>query len=185
MVPEWQEAYMDYNYLKTLLKEVKSFKQINKPPAMQTLYRSFSGLTHFARHCHPTSSSDFTAMETQPIVVNTVQKNGNLSYETMFLLLGEHGAEYELVFFKRLDDEFNKVNQFYRSKVEQVMSLATSLNKQMDALISFRVKVQSPQYLFGSTAEMTSISIDHETSSVAMATSLSRASSKCFIFYSQ
>jgi SPX domain protein involved in polyphosphate accumulation len=27
MVPEWQEAYMNYNHLKTLLKEIQQFRQ--------------------------------------------------------------------------------------------------------------------------------------------------------------
>ncbi|KAJ0095397.1 hypothetical protein Patl1_16790 [Pistacia atlantica] len=27
MVPEWQEAYMHYDYLKTLLKDIQRFKQ--------------------------------------------------------------------------------------------------------------------------------------------------------------
>jgi hypothetical protein len=47
MVPEWQEAYIDYNYLKTLLKEIQRFKQRNRPPATPaglkqkaTLYRA-------------------------------------------------------------------------------------------------------------------------------------------------
>ena len=183
MVPEWEEAYMDYNYLKKILKEVESFKQINKPPAaharlkrMQTLCRAFSGLTHFGRLDHPVTSSE-SAMESQPILVNSVEENGHAGYETMFLMLGEQGAEYELVYFRRLDDEFNKVNQFYRSKVEEVMTEAASLNKQMDALIAFRVKVENPQCLFGSPAEMTSISADHATSSLATTPSSSRASS--------
>ena len=52
MVPEWQEAYMDYNLLKTLLKEIQRFKLRNKPSPTPsglrrklTLYRAFSGLT--------------------------------------------------------------------------------------------------------------------------------------------
>lgn len=192
MVPEWQEAYMDYDYLKTLLKEVDRFKQINKPPAtpsrlkrMQTLYRAFSGLTHFPRHAHPASSSESAAMENQPILVNTVEQNGDAGYQTMFLMLGEQGAEYELVYFRRLDDEFNKVNQFYKSKVEQVMIEAASLNKQMDVLIAFRVKVENPEYLFGNTIEMTDISTDHGTSPAAVAApSQPRASSKCFTYFS-
>ena len=78
-------------------------------------------------------------MESQPILVNSVEENGHAGYETMFLTLAEQGAEYELVYFRRLDDKFNKVNQFYRSKVEEVMTEAASLNKQMDALIAFGV----------------------------------------------
>lgn len=57
MVPEWQEAYIPYDYLKTLLKEIIKLKQKTNPPPPQhhavsteglsrkmTLYRAFSGL---------------------------------------------------------------------------------------------------------------------------------------------
>uniref|UniRef100_F6HDA7 Phosphate transporter PHO1-like 3 n=2 Tax=Vitis vinifera TaxID=29760 RepID=F6HDA7_VITVI len=174
MVPEWQEAYMDYNLLKALLKEVERFKLRNKPPATParlmrklTLYRAFSGLTHFARNGHPTTSSE-SDVESQAILVNSVEENGSAGYETTFLMLGEEGAEYELVYFRRLDDEFNKVNKFYRSKVEEVMTEAASLNKQMDALIAFRVKVENPQGLFDRSAEMTRLSMDVATSTAAL-----------------
>ncbi|KAI5352721.1 hypothetical protein L3X38_005613 [Prunus dulcis] len=62
MVPEWQQAYMDYDYLKSLLKEIQRSKQRHKtPPAATTLcshrlkrrltlYRAFSGLTLQSRH---------------------------------------------------------------------------------------------------------------------------------------
>lgn len=33
MVPEWQEAYMDYEYLKALLKEIQRFKGRNRAAA--------------------------------------------------------------------------------------------------------------------------------------------------------
>ncbi|KAF6171794.1 hypothetical protein GIB67_007315 [Kingdonia uniflora] len=49
MVPEWQEAYMNYNYLKTTLKDISFSK---KPQTSDvslkrngSLYRAFSGLT--------------------------------------------------------------------------------------------------------------------------------------------
>ncbi|XP_059592733.1 phosphate transporter PHO1 homolog 3 [Vitis vinifera] len=185
MVPEWQEAYMDYNFLKTLLKEVERFKQGSKPPATParlkrklTLHRAFSGLTHFARNGHPTCSSE-SDIESQAILVHSVERNGFAGYETTFLKLGEEGAEYELVYFRRLDDELNKVDKFYRSKVEELMIEAASLNKQMDALIAFRVKVENPQGLFDSSAEMNHLSMDVATSAAATTPSRARASSKC------
>ncbi|RZC57157.1 hypothetical protein C5167_004461 [Papaver somniferum] len=64
-------------------------------------------------------------------------------YETK-LLKPEGGGEYELAFFKRLDEEFNEVNNFYKGKVDKVMNEAAVLTKQMDALVAFRVKVEHP-----------------------------------------
>ncbi|RVW77968.1 Phosphate transporter PHO1-like 3 [Vitis vinifera] len=147
MVPEWQDAYMDYSFLKTLLKEVQRFKQRNRPPVTpnrglkrkMTLYRAFSGLT---RHNSPPSPSE-SDIESQVILVNSVRRDGDgsESYETKFLM----------------------------SKVEEVMKEAALLNKQMDAFIAFRLKVENPQGWFDRSAELTRISNDVATSTATLA----------------
>ncbi|MCL7049887.1 hypothetical protein MKW94_025853 [Papaver nudicaule] len=91
-------------------------------------------------------------------------------YETKFLMSDEEGGEHELRFFKRLDEEFNKVNKFYKDKVDQVMNEAAMLTKQMDALIAFRVKIDDPdqakfEQLCNEIAESaTRFSVSSETS---------------------
>ncbi|MBA0837731.1 hypothetical protein Goarm_009867, partial [Gossypium armourianum] len=173
MVPEWQDAYMDYEYLKTLLKEIQSFKHRTKPPSTGlkrklTLYRAFSGLTQ-KNHHNPTSPSSASPdIESQPILVNSVQRNGSESYETTFLMSSDEGGEYELVYFRRLDDELNKVNKFYKDKVEEVMKEANVLNKQMDALIAFRIKVENPPMNFDRSVEMTRLASDIAVSTASL-----------------
>ncbi|KAK8655831.1 hypothetical protein V6N13_108397 [Hibiscus sabdariffa] len=179
MVPEWKEAYMDYAYLKTLLKELQRFKHGTKPPAAPglkrklTLYRAFSGLTLRHHHVHnPTSPSSPDDIESQSILVNSVDRNGSQSYETTFLKLSEEGGEYELVYFRRLDDEFNKVDKFYKAKMEDVMKEADVLNKQMDALIAFRIKVENPPGIhFNRSVEMTRLASDIAASAAALSAS--------------
>ncbi|KAB2031722.1 hypothetical protein ES319_D05G324800v1 [Gossypium barbadense] len=173
MVPEWQDAYVDYEYLKTLLKEIQSFKHRTKPPSTGlkrklTLYRAFSGLTQ-KNHHNPTSPSSASPdIESQPILVNSVQRNGSESYETTFLMSSDEGGEYELVYFRRLDDELNKVNKFYKDKVEEVMKEANVLNKQMDALIAFRIKVENPPVNFDRSVEMTRLASDIAVSTASL-----------------
>ncbi|WOH16409.1 hypothetical protein DCAR_0935962 [Daucus carota subsp. sativus] len=181
MVPEWQGAYMDYAYLKTLLKEIHLFKFKTKPPQSTTnaqgltrrltLYRAFSGLTQ--RITSPGISSNTNDIESQPILVNSVKKSdGEFGLETMFLMTGDEGGEYELVYFRRLDDEFNKVIKFYRGKVDEVMKEAAVLNKQMDALIAFRIKVDDPHYEWPDSArEMTRLASDVAASTASLAAS--------------
>ncbi|KAE8719793.1 Phosphate transporter PHO1-like protein 5 [Hibiscus syriacus] len=178
MVPEWQDAYMDYVYLKTLLKELHRFKQRNKPPAAPglkrklTLYRAFSGLTQRHHHHHPTSPLSPDDIESHPILVNSVDRNGSRSYVTTFQMSTEEGGEYELVYFRRLDDEFNKVDKFYRAKMQEVMKEADVLNKQMDALIAFRVKVENPPGIhFDRSVEMTRLASDIAASAAALSAS--------------
>lgn len=151
MVPEWQAAYMDYNLLKKQLKEILRFHARGKPSAhlakqKSALYRAFSGLLQRQKSQHePVSlSSPDEDTASQVIVVDSVAQDGTHGYETRFLMSEEEGGEYELVFFRRLDDEFNKVNRFYKSKVEEVLKEADTLTKQMNALIAFRIKVENP-----------------------------------------
>ncbi|KAI3989029.1 hypothetical protein MKX01_033065 [Papaver californicum] len=161
MVPEWEEAYMNYDDLKTLLKDIQDVKQKQKPQltSQMTFYRTFSGLTR--RFSNLRDSTEVSAgegggdIEDQVSLVTDVDNNHD-PYETKFLMSPEQGsaAEHELVYFKRLDDEFNKVNKFYKNKVEEVMKEADLLNKQMDALIAFRIKVENPDGFVDWTVEM-------------------------------
>ena len=187
MVPEWQEAYMNYDFLKTLLKEIQRNKRKNKPPATTptglkrrpTLYRAFSGLINRQfSHNRPATSPGGSPqdIESQAILINSVGRegSGHESYQTTFLMTAEEGGEYELVYFRRLDEEFNKVDKFYRAKVEEVMTEAAMLNKQMDALIAFRIKVENPQGWFDRSVEMTRLASDVAASAAALAASTPR-----------
>ncbi|KAJ6371307.1 hypothetical protein OIU77_001754 [Salix suchowensis] len=127
MVQEWQEAYMNYNHLKTILKDRRA-----------SLYRAFSGLAGRYRGS-PRKSED------EVILVSAVQESGgDEHYQTLFLNASDEGGDYELVFFRSLDSEFNKVINFYKKKVEEVMGEADDLSKQMDALIALRIRVDNP-----------------------------------------
>ncbi|CAN8293658.1 unnamed protein product [Cochlearia groenlandica] len=208
MVPEWQQAYMDYNFLKTLLKEIIRFKHRtnNAHPRgttstsknhnqesdredlnrKMTLYRAFSGLVSTPRRLRHSQNNNnnshvdveegiqltrTTTTTTGPILVNTTGSRGT---ETTFLMAAEEGGEYELVFFRRLDDEFNKVEKFYKEKVEEVMKEAVLLNKQMDALIAFRVKVENPGGEWAwedRTVEITRLASDIASSAAALSAS--------------
>ncbi|KAK9107506.1 hypothetical protein Syun_023517 [Stephania yunnanensis] len=89
------------------------------------------------------------------ILINDVEAKGSEKgrYETMFMMSADDGGENELVFFRRLDDEFNKVNQFYRKKVEEFKSDEHS-EKQMEAHIAFRIKVEKPEMRSDGASEM-------------------------------
>ena len=96
-------------------------------------------------------------------------------------MAAEEGGVMELEYFRRADDEFNKVDKFYRRKVEEVMKEAVMLNKQMDALIAFRIKVENPERLFDWSVEMTRLASDVAASTAQLAASTpkgAKASSK-------
>ncbi|KAJ8628549.1 hypothetical protein MRB53_021872 [Persea americana] len=161
MVPEWQQAYMDYNMLKNILKDILHYRQQRIPPSpaagggggglkrKMTMYRAFSGLTRRYSNLRGGGGGGGGGGEEQVILVNSAAADGDgvrssERYETMFLMATVEGGEYEMVYFKRLDDEFNKVNSFYMSKVQEVMAEADVLTRQMNALIAFRLRVENP-----------------------------------------
>ncbi|GJZ69500.1 SPX and EXS domain-containing protein [Tanacetum coccineum] len=159
MVPEWQEAYMNYNQLKNLVKEILIFRQwqtrslnmmkphskANSLKGKGSLHRAFSGLTsRFG------NASVRRHKEEEEVILTSAMQHADeeqgecVKYRTIFLRSSDDGGEYELVFFKRLDYEFNKVVNFYREKVEEVVKHAEVLNIQMDAFIALRIKVNKP-----------------------------------------
>ncbi|KAI7731335.1 hypothetical protein M8C21_011220 [Ambrosia artemisiifolia] len=155
-VPEWREVYMNYKYLRTLLEQILIFRQRqpqgsnqpNRPKPSRllkrkvSLTRAFSGLTNKSVTKHK---------EDEVIVVNAMQQADEEQqgdhecprYQTIFLRSSEDGGDLELVFFKGLDDEFNKVIRFYKTKVEEVVKQAAELSNQMDVLIALRIKVNN------------------------------------------
>lgn len=144
MVPEWEKDYMDYEGLKRILKEVKSSKQAANNEHLQhrfSLERAFSGI-----HMHGSSNHQREEdIEDQVIEVKTLELDGSEElYETNFQMHHEEVGEAEGKFFKKLDEELNKVNTFYKDQVEAAKNEATLLSKQVETLIALRVKVKSP-----------------------------------------
>ncbi|KAJ0253377.1 SPX domain-containing protein [Hirschfeldia incana] len=191
MVPEWQQAYMNYDSLKKCLKDIIAFKRGTNHAAPRggaaknhhdrglsrkmTLYRTFSGLVSTPGRQRRGNSHDVEegvplTAKSEPIQVSTTVDQGCV---TKFLMTTEEGGEYELVFFRRLDDEFNKVSKFYKEKIEEVLKEAVVLNKQMDALIAFRVKVENPEGWGWDerTVEITRLATDIATSAAVISAS--------------
>lgn len=174
MVPEWQEAYMDYNSLKAILKEVSRFRERNESSApimastpkgslkrRLTLYRAFSGLitTSGRQRGSPKMSEDEEVILVR--AGDQCDEEGSESeglYHTMFLKPSEDGAEQHLEFFRKLDHEFNKVNGFYKKMVKEVVEEAEELSKQMNALIALRIKVDKVGFRNLATTNGTSAS---------------------------
>ncbi|KAL3581852.1 hypothetical protein D5086_016184 [Populus alba] len=150
-VPEWTGAYMDYNGLKRILGEILQYKQSRQPSkplraAMQhklTSHKHFGGL-----NLQSTNLSSKGDIGDQVIDVNASPEEGSrkLYYKTEFLRESEGGGEIEARFFKKLDEELNNVNTFYKDKSEEMKDEAFLLNKQMDALIALRIKVDNPHF---------------------------------------
>lgn len=150
MVPEWVDAYMNYNGLKKILRDIR-LSQLPKTPqtplrAIQSrlsTYSSFKGLEVEYRNQQNGGDLEDQVIKVSPFV----GESNRTFYRTRLLLPPEEiGGEDEVKFFRKLDEELNKVNAFYREKVDEVVEEAAELNKQMGAYIALRIKVQSPSF---------------------------------------
>ncbi|XP_057974268.1 phosphate transporter PHO1 homolog 9-like [Malania oleifera] len=176
MVPEWEEAYMNYDKLKAILKDILHLRQrmallpaaAESPQASLkrkvSLYRAFSGLTSRSS----SQKGYLRNAEDEPILVNAVQGEGSEGgYQTMFLMSSEVGGDKEVMFFRNLDREFNKIVKFYKDKVEEVTEDAEQLNEQMDAFIALRIKVENPVVQLERTETM-NLAANHGRSSMSL-----------------
>uniref|UniRef100_A0A7N0TCF6 Uncharacterized protein n=1 Tax=Kalanchoe fedtschenkoi TaxID=63787 RepID=A0A7N0TCF6_KALFE len=146
MVPEWTEAYMDYNGLKRILRQIRFAKQCKQPSKSLKLLRHRSRLHRpfNAQIPEKDDTSEERDLEGQVIDVNINRVGHRKVYETKIRGNDEENEEDEVSFFKKLDAELNKVNTFYKDKVEAVVKEAVQLDKQMDAFIALKVIVENP-----------------------------------------
>ncbi|CAA0823386.1 Phosphate transporter PHO1 homolog 3 [Striga hermonthica] len=143
MVQEWQGAYMDYNHLKKLLKHI-----IVKSPQLDPGPHRASAIIK-KRTLHRGSSTGRPDNVTNEITESPIQlqPGSENCFQTMFV---REGQELEILFFKTVDVEFNKVAKFYEAKVKEVKLRAHKLSVQMDALIALRLKVDNkPSWVTG------------------------------------
>ncbi|XP_057530739.1 phosphate transporter PHO1 homolog 10-like [Amaranthus tricolor] len=147
MVPEWVEAYMDYNGLKKILREIRLSQAQKLPPTpLRTLQQRFSMYSPFRGvEVEARNQKREGDIEDQIIQVSPFVGESNITfYRTRLLFPSEEiGGEDEVKFFKKLDQELNKVNAFYRDKVDEVVKEAAELKKQLEACIALRIKVQN------------------------------------------
>lgn len=140
MVPEWTDDYMDYNGLKRLLREISCQKQINKSKA------SFG---HSKKK--PKIDSKCSELASQPRnkdIENQVAGDIDKSRQHVSTQLKFRDiSEIEVTFFRKLDEELNKVNSFYKENIEAVTEEASVLNKQMETLMALHTACPSGTWM--------------------------------------
>ncbi|XP_057777186.1 phosphate transporter PHO1 homolog 10-like isoform X3 [Salvia miltiorrhiza] len=143
-VSEWTEAYVDYNGLKHILHGIRSFRQ-NNPNLARASSKRLSLKNFNSSSLHESNIDNHDDIENQVIVVHTVhQENSRKLYNTRLIVSPTEGEGNERIFFKKLDDELNMTNNFYKDKVEEMIREAALLKKQMETLVALRIKVTNP-----------------------------------------
>ncbi|KAL7144993.1 hypothetical protein ABFS83_07G049000 [Erythranthe nasuta] len=150
LIPEWKDAFVNYWLLKKHVKKVK----ISRKPTKHVL------LTHennydFGRSIFDpiralmgriTNGSGHGSVDNREIIqVNSRIRGGGEDgeeeevevYETELVQLFSEEDEVK-VFFEMLDDELNKVNQFYKTKETEFLQRGDLLNKQLQILLDLK-----------------------------------------------
>ncbi|XP_021755066.1 phosphate transporter PHO1 homolog 1-like [Chenopodium quinoa] len=140
-VPEWKDAFVDYEQLKKELKKIQflnsdknSSKQQNKASFASSLISSLGKFSSFGQ-----KHRDHATIHVHRKLASSASR-GDM-YETELL---EQFTEVEAAaeFFTCLDRQLNKVNQFYRVKEKDFVEKGNSAKKQLDFLIQAKSELK-------------------------------------------
>ncbi|KAL6185146.1 hypothetical protein ACLB2K_041281 [Fragaria x ananassa] len=139
LIPEWKDALVNYWQLKKQVKKIK----VSRVPK-QTSDADY-GVSIFDPICFVAKKiSDklfnFDNKLTEIIQVKSkIRENSEEEeiYETELVQLFSEEDEVR-VFFERLDEELNKVNQFYKTKEIEFLERGEILNKQLQILLDLK-----------------------------------------------
>ncbi|XP_021899478.1 phosphate transporter PHO1, partial [Carica papaya] len=141
LIPEWKEAFVNYWQLKKHIKKIKLSQQPKLSPLHQDFSHDFGrSILDPARFvarkiCHHL----FNSRHSPPEIIQVRRKSGGEGglgeevYQTDLVQLFSEEDEVK-VFFERLDEELNKVNQFYKTKESEFLERGEVLNKQLQIL---------------------------------------------------
>ncbi|KAL0376813.1 UNVERIFIED_CONTAM: Phosphate transporter [Sesamum calycinum] len=146
LIPEWKDAFVNYWLLK---KHVKKIKLSRKPKhhhvpdtnydfgrsifdPVRALLRRITGRTNNAANNH-----EIIQVKSRISTGEDGEDEEVEVYETELVQLFSEEDEVK-VFFEMLDDELNKVNQFYKNKESEFLERGEILNKQLQILLDLK-----------------------------------------------
>ncbi|KAL0388394.1 UNVERIFIED_CONTAM: Phosphate transporter [Sesamum radiatum] len=152
LIPEWKDAFVNYWLLK---KHVKKIQLSRKPKhhhvpdtnydfgrsifdPVRALLRRITGRTNNAAITTKSFSLEKVINVKSRISTGEDGEDEEVEvYETELVQLFSEEDEVK-VFFEMLDDELNKVNQFYKNKESEFLERGEILNKQLQILLDLK-----------------------------------------------
>ncbi|KAG6757330.1 hypothetical protein POTOM_037638 [Populus tomentosa] len=140
LIPEWKDAFVNYWQLK---KQIKKIKLSQKPAHPRHVLDHQYGLSIFypIRSLANNISSKLFHSDTMAEIIQVRSKSmedgDEEVYETELVQLFSEEDEVRL-FFEGLDEELNKVNQFYKTKESEFLERGEILNKQLEILLDLK-----------------------------------------------
>ncbi|KAF3785880.1 Phosphate transporter [Nymphaea thermarum] len=138
LIPEWKDAFVNYWALK---KNVKKIKLLRESAAVNALRGDgggvFSILNPLRRVGLKIADKLFRKREVDGDIIQVRGGDEENWYETDLETLFTEDDEVK-EFFVRLDEQLNKVNQFYRTKEAEFLERGEILNKQLHILLDLK-----------------------------------------------
>ncbi|XP_061350434.1 phosphate transporter PHO1-like [Gastrolobium bilobum] len=136
IIPEWKEAFVNYKQLKKQIKKIKLAKVPKKEQAPEvefgrSIFDSFRFITN------KFFSSDNDKSDIIQVKRKTMGDSEEELYETELSQLFSEEDEVH-VFFAKLDEELNKVNQFYKKQEIEFLDRGETLIKQLQILLDLK-----------------------------------------------
>ncbi|KAL0433255.1 UNVERIFIED_CONTAM: Phosphate transporter [Sesamum latifolium] len=142
LIPEWKDAFVNYWQLKKHVKKIKLARKPKHVPGSNCDFgRSVFDPVRFlvgrilGRTTNTGNKPDIIQVKSK-ISVGEEEEVQEV-YETELDQLFSEENEVK-VFFEMLDDELNKVNQFYKSKEGEFLERGELLNKQLQILVDLK-----------------------------------------------
>ncbi|CAN8258371.1 unnamed protein product [Cochlearia groenlandica] len=147
LIPEWKEAFVNYCLLKKQIKKIKISRK-PKPVSHYPIahHRDFGrSLFDPVRNFALTLSNKLFSNSEKPEILQVRRRKSSENgddveeiYQTELVQLFSEEDEVK-VFFARLDEELNKVNQFHKSKETEFVGRGEILKKQLDILAELKL----------------------------------------------
>ncbi|MED6126558.1 hypothetical protein PIB30_079606 [Stylosanthes scabra] len=147
LIPEWKEAFVNYRQLKKHIKRIKLSrvqKHHQQPPpcgrgggSAADFGRSIFDSFRFVANKFCFNNSDNNKQDLIQVRRKIMEDGEEEVYETELAQLFSEEDEVH-VFFASLDEELNKVNQFYKKQESEFLERGEMLNKQLQILLDLK-----------------------------------------------
>ncbi|KAJ8639225.1 hypothetical protein MRB53_015919 [Persea americana] len=136
LIPEWKDAFVNYWLLKKYVKKIKLCR--NHPETDTNRNLHFSDLIRYVgSSIRSRLFGDGKGQQHDIIQVKKESGDEEIQYRTHLIELFSDGEEMK-EFFERLDEELNKVNEFYKLKEREFIERGEVLKKQLQILVELK-----------------------------------------------
>ncbi|KAK8308413.1 hypothetical protein V6Z12_D02G056900 [Gossypium hirsutum] len=148
LIPEWKDAFVNYWQLKKHIKKIKLARNKRPTQLNHGFGRSivdpirFIAMKLLSTKLFFSSNNNTNTDDDETVKVRSKSTEDASDHEVEFYqteLLQLFSEEDEVrVFFERLDEELNKVNQFYKTKESEFLERGEALNDQLQTLMDLK-----------------------------------------------